>query len=179
MARIDLMRDIKKVFNEHRKLIDKAEVIALNRAGASALAQTVIFIRKRYNIKASDLKNEIKITRASKSSKKFRITVSHKGLALVKFGAAKQTKKGVNVTVIKGERDHYKSAFITEVKGTNSKTNHRGVFIRKGKPRLPIKELYGPSAMQLMSSKEAQEHIEKIFQDKFEKELASAIKYVK
>lgn len=175
MARIDLTREIKKVFDEHKKIVDKAEVIALNRAGKSALAQTVIFIRKKYNIKASELKDQIKIIRASKSKKVFRLEVSHKALALVKFGAARQTKKGVNVTVIKGARQSLPSAFITEV----GKGRHKGVFKRVGKPRLPIKELYGPSAMQLMSSKEAQAEIERVFNEKFEKELASAIKYAK
>ena len=175
MGRINLIGDMKKIISEHKKVVEKAEIIALNRAGASALAQTVMFIRKRYNIKASDLKNEIKVTKAKKSNKKFRLTVSHKALARVKFGAAKQTRKGVNVTIAKGERQSIPSAFITTV----GKGYHKGVFKRVSKERLPIKELYGPSAMQLMSSKEAQEHIEKIFQEKFEKELASAIKYAK
>ena len=51
MGRIDLTREIKAAFNEQRKQIEKAEIIALNRAGRSALAQTVIFIRKAYNNK--------------------------------------------------------------------------------------------------------------------------------
>ena len=175
MGRIDLTREIKAAFNEQRKQIEKAEIIALNRAGKSALAQTVIHIRKTYNIKSSDLKNEIKVSRATKGAKRFRLTVTHKGLALVKFGSARQTKKGVNVTVKKGGRQSIKSAFITEV----GKGRHRGVFKREGKARLPIKELFGPSAMQLMSSDEAQKHIEKIFQEKFEVELIRAMQYAK
>lgn len=175
MSKIDLTREIKKVFDEHKKIVDKAEVIALNRAGKSALAQTVIFIRKKYNIKASELKDQVKIVRATKGRKIFRLEVSHKALALVKFGAARQTKKGVNVTVVKGARQSIPSAFITDV----GKGRHKGVFKRTGKSRLPIKELYGPSAMQLMSSKEAQAEIERVFSEKFEKELASAIKYAK
>jgi hypothetical protein len=55
MGRIDLTREIKAAFNEQRKQIEKAEIIALNRAGKSALAQTVMFIRKGFNIKASDV----------------------------------------------------------------------------------------------------------------------------
>ena len=175
MGRIDLTRGISKVFSEHRKKVERAEIVALNRAGRSALAQTVMFIRKAYNIKSSDLKNEIKISTASKGRKRFRLTVTHKGLALVKFGAAKQTKSGVNVTVKRGGRQSFKSAFITEV----GKGRHRGVFKRESKARLPIKELYGPSAMQLMSSDEAQKHIEKIFQEKFEIELIRAMQYAK
>lgn len=175
MAKIDLMRDIKKVFNEHRKQVDRAEIVALNRAGRSALAQTVMFIRKAYNIKASELKDQIKISPAKKGAKRFRLTVSHKGLALVKFGSARQTKSGVNVTVKKGGRQSIKSAFITEV----GKGRHKGVFKREGKPRLPIKELFGPSAMQLMSSDQAAEYINKIFQEKFEIELIRAMKYAK
>jgi hypothetical protein len=163
MAKINLTGDIKNVFSEHRKKVERAEIVALNRAGRSALAQTVMFIRKVYKIKSSDLKNEIKISTASKGRKRFRLTVTHKGLALVKFGNAAQTKAGVSVAIKKGARQSFKSAFITEV----GKGRHRGVFKREGKKRLPIKELFGPSAMQLMSSDQAAEYINKIFQEKF------------
>ena len=175
MAKINLTAEIKKVFNEHRKQIEKAEIIALNRAGRSALAQTVMFIRKAYNIKSSDLKNEIKISAAKKGAKRFRLSISFKAISLVKYGSARQTKEGVNVSVRKGTRDTYKSAFITEV----GKGRHKGVFKRTGKERLPIKELYGFSAQQLFSNEVAEEYINKIFQEKFEIELIRAMKYAK
>lgn len=175
MSKINITREITKVFDEQKKIIEKAEIIALNRAAKSAVAQTVKFIREAYNIKASDLKNEIKITRANKLNKKVTLKVSHKAISLVKYGSARQNKSGVSVTVTRGKRQKIKSAFIAEV----GKGHHKGVFKRVGKKRLPIKELYGPSAMQLMSSKQAEDYIKNVFYERFDEELQSAIKYAK
>ena len=177
MARIDLMRDIKKVFNEHRKQVDKAEIIALNRAGRSALAQTVMFIRKGFNIKASDLKDQIKITRANKGKKVFTITVSDKALSLMKYGTPNPTAKGVKVTVRKGNRELYPSSFI--IKGEHLKRGETAIFKREGKSRTPIRKLWGPTAMDLFSSSKAEAFIDNIFQEKFQKELIAAMKYGK
>lgn len=175
MGTIKVNKQIDKVFKNHIKQVERAKIIAVNRAGRSALAQTVSFVRQAYNIKASDLKNEIKIKPAYKGNSKFRLTVTHKALSLMKYGSARQNKSGVNVTVSKGKRQSIKSAFVATV----GKGMHVGVFKRVGKPRLPIKELYGPSAMQLMSSQEAIKQIENVFQAKFEKELIAALKYGK
>ena len=73
----------------------------------------------------------------------------------------------------KGNRKTINSAFITEV----GKGYHRGVFKRETKKRLPIKELYGPSVMQVMSSGKAEEFIQKVFNERFEKELKQALIY--
>ena len=177
MGRIDLTREIKAAFNEQRKQIEKAEIIALNRAGKSALAQTVMFIRKGFNIKASDLKDQIKITRANKGRKIFRIEVTDKALALIKYGTPNQTKKGVMVTVRKGKRELYKSAFKIDPKYL--KRGKENVFRRIGKERTPIRVLWGPTAMDLFSSSKAEAFIDSIFQEKFEKELIAAMKYGK
>ena len=177
MAKINLTGEIKKVFSEHKKKVERAEIIALNRAGRSALAQTVMFIRKGFNIKASDLKDQIKITRANKGRKIFTITVSDKALALIKYGNPNQTKKGVNVTVRKGKRELYPSAFIIEKQ--HLKRGDRGVFKREGKSRLPIRRLWGPTAMDLFSSSKAEAFIDKVFQERFQKELIAAMKYGK
>lgn len=175
MGSMKVNNQIDKIFKDHIKQVERAKVIAVNRAGRSALAQTVMFIRKAYNIKSSDLKGEIKVSIASRGNSKFKIKVSHKAIGLIKYGAVKQTKAGVSATISKGKRQKFKSGFITTV----GKGMHMGVFKRVGKPRLPIKELYGPSAMQLMSSDEVEKFINKIFQDKFETELIAALKYGK
>lgn len=166
---------IAKVFNDEIKRMQRVRMIALNRAGRSALAQTVMFIRKAYNIKSSDLKNEIKIKAATRTRDRFRLTVTHKAIALVKYGSARQTRTGVSATISKGKRQQFKSAFIATV----GKGSHTGVFKRKGKARLPIKELYGPSAEQLMSSKQAEEFIQRVFRERLEVELKRAIEYAK
>jgi hypothetical protein len=56
-------------------------------------------------------------------------------ISLYELGAT-QTKVGVRVRA----RGSYKSAFIAQMS-----SGHKGVMIRHGKERLPIKELYGPN----------------------------------
>lgn len=56
-------------------------------------------------------------------------------IGLYKLGAT-QTSKGVRVR----SRGSYAGAFIQEMK-----SGHTGVFIRDGKDRYPIKELFGPN----------------------------------
>lgn len=166
--------EIERLIREEKKRTDKARVIALNRAARSAVAQTVKFIRETYNIKASDLKGEIKINRASVKDQRIQLRVSHKAIALVKYGA-RQTAKGVSFKEKKGERKSIESAFIATV----GKGRHLGVFKRKTPKRFPIKELYGPSAMQLISSNVAQQYIEGIFYERFKIELERAIQHGK
>lgn len=170
----NIARGIEKLIREESKKADKARVIALNRAARSAVAQTVKFIRETYNIKASDLKDEIKVNRANISNQRIQLRVSHKAIALVKYGA-RQTAKGISFKEKKGERKFVKSAFIATV----GKGRHLGVFKRKTSKRFPIKELYGPSAMQLISSEVAQQFIEKIFYERFKIELERAIQHGK
>ena len=56
-------------------------------------------------------------------------------IGLYKLGAT-QTRLGVRVRL----RGSYRHAFIAQ-----TKSGHKGVFIRTGKERLPIRELYGPN----------------------------------
>jgi len=174
MGTMKVNAQIDRVFKEHKKNIERAKVIAVNRAAKTAVAQTVMFVRQTYNIKSSDLKNQIKITKASGANSKVKLIVSHKAIALIKFNVRRKSKP-VKATISKGKLDEFPSAFVATV----GKGAHVGVFKRKGKDRTPIKELYGPSGMQLISSDEAEKFIEKIFWDRFEKELIAAMKYGK
>lgn len=165
---------VSQIMQNEIKRIKRAKISALNRAGKSAIAQTVQFIRQSYNIKSNELKNEIKISLATASSERFKLQVTHKAIELIKF-SARQTRKGVSAVTKKGERKVYSGAFITTV----GKGHHTGIFTRVGKARLPIKQLYGPSAMQLVGSKQAREFIEKVFYERLEIELKRAIEYVR
>lgn len=49
----------------------------------------------------------------------------------------RQIKSGVSVAVNKGKRKHIKGAFVARMQ-----SNHVGIFVRRGKGRLPIDELF-------------------------------------
>lgn len=151
----------------------KAEVAALNKAGATAYSQTMSLIRKEYNITLKILKRYFIISKANKNRVEFRILAKGKPIPLGKFKISQQ-KKGVKVTVKKGTPKLYEHTFKAKMK-----SGHEGVFIREGRDQLPIKELFGLSPVNLWGSKEVQVMLEKVFIDRFKIEFDRAAKYVK
>ena len=67
----------------------------------------------------------------------FGIDVSGKPVSLASY-PARQTKRGVTVEVNRGKRTLLEGAFLA-----TTKSGHRGVFLRVGDDRLPIRELLG------------------------------------
>lgn len=65
------------------------------------------------------------------------LNISGKAVSLAQY-PHRQTKRGVSVEVNKGKRTLVKSAFITTLK-----SGRRGIWVREGKARLPIRELLG------------------------------------
>ena len=158
-----LSREVEKVFSGIRRDIRKAEVSATNKAAVSGVAKTVQHIRSDYNIKSSEMKKDLKHYKASLQNIIYKIRIKHKAKALSKF-RARQNKKGVAASIKKGKRKTYLGTFMATMR-----SGHIGVYKRKGKQRLPIKELYGPSTMELFSSEESKKVLEKSFFEAFKK----------
>jgi hypothetical protein len=107
-------------------------------------------IRKEYaGVKAGEIKKLTKVVRASRNQKKPTGAISQTGRR-IPVGKLKHTKlkRGYSVMVRKGGRFKAKKAFGALVNQQND-SSHAGIFIRKGKKRLPIKELFGPSIPQM------------------------------
>jgi len=164
-----VIKSVRAAFKEQKKVMQKAEVAALNRAAKTALSRTIRLIRQKYNLKAKDIREQTKVIRANRNNTKVEIRVANKAIGLIKFGA-RQTKKGVTAAEQKGRRKTYPNAFIAV-----AKAGGQAVFIRKTKKRLPIKEMFGPTAMQLFSSKKASDELEKIFYERFKIEFERAL----
>jgi len=125
--------------------IERETARALNRAATSTRAFYSKEVRKQVNVKAAVLKRGVKIRRANAKNQVAALDVSGQHVPLIAMGA-RQTKRGVTVKRYKaGRRILLKGAFIT----TMPKTGHVGVFRRKGAPRLPIQEQFGPSLINL------------------------------
>lgn len=163
----------------------------MNRAATSAVAQSVRWIRQRYNINAGDLKRQIKIIKARLNHPEVTLIFNKKPISLTYF-KHRETKKGVIVTVKKSEptlyrsQDNKRGSFIYYNNVSNKK---RGVFIRtgekrkmikgryKGKVREVIKKLFGPQAQQLLTSEQSLEKIEDMFNERFNIEFNREIEY--
>lgn len=81
------------------------------------------------------------------------VRVYGNGFPLIDYGA-RQTKKGVSVKINVGKRVLIKSAFIATMAN-----GHRGVFVRKGKTRFPIKELYSSTPADVFRDKGTSERV--------------------
>jgi hypothetical protein len=174
-----LLREIKAAFRETERQMIKAQVAATNKAANTAVSRTIKAVTKTYNIKQKDLRAQVSITKANKNYPSVRIMVSHKGIPLMDFKPKPNTvaqytrpEKGVSVEWKRGKRQIIKHSFIAKMK-----SGHTGVFLRKGKKRLPIKETFGPSAMQLFKTDEAEKNLEEIFYERYKIELERAIKH--
>ena len=165
------------------KAVDRARLSALNRAAKSARAEGVRKAREVYNVKAGDLKEQIRLVRANRERKYALLQAVYKGISLIKFSArpTKRPKKyrtgkigGTKVTVKKGKRELIPHAFVQTIRGK------KGVFIRTDKIRQgkeTVKKLYGPSAAHILHDKRVTDAIEKKFVEQFKKEFDSKLDY--
>jgi len=132
MARI-IKKELMKVFRNIGKDVDRAKIIALNRAAKTALTRTMRFMREKYNIKASILKRLFTIMKATKNSPVVLIHGFKQPIAFfmdqgsTRLFSVRQTKKGVSFTRKRGQRERIDSAFIATMR-----SGHVGVFTRTG-----------------------------------------------
>ncbi|MEI2466652.1 phage tail protein [Niallia taxi] len=125
---------------------------ALNRTLTNVASNVSKEIRKEYNIKASDVKQTITKTKASRSRMTAIVTSKGTPIPLDRFKISPKTvqpkrKKPIKVGVKKGGLKEVLGAFVSDLNGIK-------VFQREGKKRLPVKRLYGPSIPQMLGNQE-------------------------
>ena len=150
----------KLVLSNVPKGIERAMASAINRAAQSGRTEAVKKVRERYIVKASTVREPLKIERASSSSPIAILRAVGRVIPLSKFKIrpSKPTpgrSKPVTATVIKGKGGTIPKAFVARMP-----TGHVGVYRRKGRPRLPIMELYGPSVPQMIGNEEVMRALE-------------------
>lgn len=133
--------------------IPKVVSRAINRAIENARANVVREVRDHYNIKAKDIRTTLKISRSN--SKNLAAVISSRGAPLptMAFKVRPGTVNGrrrtpLTVSVKKGQSENLDRAFIATLGGS------KGVYERIGGPRLPIRQLYGPSVPQMIGNEE-------------------------
>lgn len=148
MIELDDTEARKTLTRQARELSDKAirraETRGLNRALRGARTELSREVRKEYRLKSRTISDAVGLERASASDRipTATLTVTQKPIPLVQYGSPRQVRKGVSVTIRKGQRQTVQSAFIVDSRGAQA-------YLREGKSRLPIRRLYGPSVRQL------------------------------
>lgn len=140
---------------------------ALNRTITGVRTDVSSGIRKRLNVKASDVRKVISVRRARAAELSAEIVIAGKGAPLAVFGA-RQTKKGVTIKVLRGgARKTIRGAFIATMK-----SGHKGVFVRRGKRQLPIDERFGEAPAQSVLTSTIMNTVTTRARERFERELA-------
>jgi hypothetical protein len=117
---------------------------AINRAATSGKTAMARAIAADTGIRNKVVADEIKILKATRKEPKAVIEIRGRRIPLIEFKArgpepSRGKGRGVSYTLPTG-RGRVANAFIATMP-----QGHRGVFKRLQTPRLPIKELFGPS----------------------------------
>jgi len=159
------------------QLQDKAVNMALNKVADKARTEMAKGITAEFNIKSSEVKSQISVSKASKSGNNMRVSLQafgkrkgHRSLNVISF-AAKQSKVGVSLKIKKsGGRKTITHAFI----GNQGRT----VFIRQSKGRLPIKAVETIDVPQMFNTKRINKQVIARIQAELPVEMGRAIDLV-
>jgi|SRR5581483_9990065 len=112
---------------------------ALNRTMVSIRRKVIRALAQEVSIRQADVAPATTLLRSTARGMTAVIRVSGRRIPLVAFGA-RQTAAGVTYRLSAGGRGLVPGSFLATMA-----SGHRGVFRRKGRTRLPILELFGPS----------------------------------
>lgn len=155
--------EVQRALNATRLEVgNKAAVRAINKVAITVRAEASKDIRAVYNITATTAKSNIKIKRAIPSNPQATITATGRRLPLLAF-AARQTSKGVSVKVlVAGARKVVQHAFIE-----TAHSGIRGVLLRTGASRYPLKFLTSLGVAQAFGAKKVQEMLQQVVRERF------------
>ncbi len=151
--------------------VPKAVTSAINRTAENIKAEAVRKTQGTYDIKSSDVRKTLRITRATKGNLTAYVKSLGSPIPLIQFKVrpASPQKRPPAVLTASVKRSGGKpipGAFVSRMG-----SGHTGVFERWGKPRLPIRELYGPPVPVMLDEPGVRQHIEQQAVIRLEKRL--------
>ncbi len=179
MIRVDATK-LREVEQQLGSFSNKAPTVisrALNRAAQNAKASTVSKLREEYILKAKDIRDTIKIRKATQRSLGAVVTSIGNKVPLIKFKVSpnkpnpQKPSKVLKAGVKKGGLKEIIGAFVANINGNK-------VFEREGKNRLPIKQLFGPSVPEMLGNESVKTYIEREATKMFDKRLEHEINRV-
>lgn len=149
------------------RTLTRAVVRAANRTLTGTRSEASKSLRKRVNLKASTIKDQMRTYKASTARPAARIEVPYRPISLKEYGA-RQNRRGLSVRVLKtGGRKRIKSGFVASELGGHA-------FVRVGKERLPIRKLFGPtlqSQVEVVIPKLQEDYIDPTFEKRLEEQI--------
>ena len=151
-----------------RPKLDKSVALALVDTANAAKTKGAQLIAKRTGLRSGTVKERIYYQRVPVGQYYVEVKSSRRPIALIDFPSARQTGAGVQVNVW-GKSQLLRNAFIT------SSAGGRQVYRRRGRSRLPIRKLWGPTIYGTFATAEVQAVIRKTMQQRLQTALARRI----
>jgi len=158
--------------------LKKAQISGTNKMAAQGLTQARKEIRQEYNIQLKHLTGKTSrgetITSVKKTFSELnpaKIVGYEQGISLGKF-KVEQVDTGVEVEVKKGTPKTIKHAFGPKIARLG-----KGVWMRVGKERTPIKRLLGPGPAVMLRSRKVSKAVIDFIDQKFKSIMDHEIKY--
>lgn len=140
---------IENMLSSIPKGMEKATSAAINRTLQSTRTSASRKVRERYDIKANLIKESVSLTRATQSNPYGAMISRGSPIPLIKFkvnpSKPNPRRRKPIFASVKKSGGNINGVFIAEMKN-----EHIGVYERVGLQRLPIRQLYGPSAPQMI-----------------------------
>jgi hypothetical protein len=186
IVKVEGVTEMLKLLENTRTNIAKAASSAINRTATSTRAEIVRIGREGYTMPARTLRDSISIKKSNQTTLQAELTIQRKPIPLVEF----KHKGGISTKILSApqpaprkRRTRIKPIQVQVRKSSGFKTIGRafkamgrkvGIFIRKGKERLPIQELPAVSPGGLVKSN--LERITKYANSKLLQEIKSALR---
>lgn len=156
--------------------VERSMVQAAGKAGTSALramrAELNRVVRERKRIKLKAIRRVVRVRRRkSKSLRDLRWTMRVRAKRIPLHGYPhRRVKAGISVEINRGQRSLVRGGFLATMR-----SGHRGIFLRRGKKRLPIDEQFGSTVVHAVSRRVDQRRILRAGQKTFEKRFRALV----
>lgn len=152
-----------------KRRADRIIQTALNTTLRQGRTEAARKIARYTSIRVGLVKADLKPVFARAGDRKVKFWTSSKPIGLYKMGKARQTRRGASARAW-GKRRVYPSTFIARMPN-----GHMGVFVREGRRRVPLHELYGPGVAQALSKEEVRAPLIDKIEGRFETNLLRQI----
>ncbi len=167
----EFLREL-SIFDE--QVISKATVRTLNETGRVVKSRAAKGVAKEIGTAQKHVTKRIYMKKAYPNKLVSVISPEHPFRFRLAHFKPRQTKQGVSAAAW-GKRKLYRNTFIAKVRA--GKNQVEGVFVRKGRKRLPIRQLWGGSIPRTFASKHIINQMEYHGRERFRVRLEHNLKY--
>lgn len=145
--------DTSEIHALQSRRLASAAVRAMKKAGSTALrdmkSEASKSVREQKRIKAKQINRAMRLVRPRGSrieDMEWSLQVADLKMRVADY-PHRQTRRGVSAQINRGSRSLIRGAFVATMR-----SGHRGVFVRRGRRRLPIEEMFSSRVIDVIGS---------------------------